>query len=132
MEYINREFKAVVQDTTHVYIGAQMCVRELMIYEDVPFKVKAIFNKFFGEEEQLDTSIAELMGSISKDSFLYQVCKQLRLKFKVGKYIDKRGKKVYKSGSYTLDEFIDIHSTEEEIFDEEIVFNKLALMAFST
>lgn len=132
MEYINREFKAVVQDTTHVYIGAQMSVRELMMYEDVPFKVKAIFNKFFGEEEQLDTGIATLMGGVSKDSFLYQVCKQLRLKFKVGQYVEKRGKKVYKSNSYTLDEFIDIHASGEEIFDEEIVFNKLALLAFST
>ena len=49
MEQINREFKAVVQDMTHIYVGAQMSVAELMAFEDVPFKVKAVFNKFFGE-----------------------------------------------------------------------------------
>ena len=95
MEQINREFKAVVQDMTHVYIGAQMSVREIMAFEDVPFKVKAVFNKFFGKEEERDEKICDLTGRINRDDFVYQVIKQLKLKFKVGMYSDKNGKQIY-------------------------------------
>ncbi len=132
MEQINREFKAVVQDMTHVYIGAQMSVREIMAFEDVPFKVKAVFNKFFGKEEERDEKICDLTGRINRDDFVYQVIKQLKLKFKVGMYSDKNGKQIYKSKTLTPDEYLDLYSSDEKYFCEEIVFNKLALLAFST
>ena len=132
MEQISREFKAVVQDMTHIYVGAQMSVEELMSFEDVPFKVKAVFNKFFSEEDQRGQKICDLLGNINRDDFVYQVIKQLKLKFKVGIYSEKNGKTVYKSKTLTADEYLALHSSEEKYFDEEIVFNKLALLAFST
>lgn len=132
MQPINREFKAVIQDMTHIYMGAQMSVSEAISYEDVPFKVKAIFNKYFSNPEDMDTSIGEIMGNVKNDDFTYQVIKQLKLKFKVGIYSDKNEKRLYKSITLTPDEFIRLHNSEEEYFDEEIVFNKLALLAFST
>ena len=132
MEQINREFKAVVQDMTHIYIGAQMTVSEILSFEDVPFKVKAIFNKYFGDEQKKGEKICDLLGKISRDDFVYQVIKQLKLKFKVGIYTEKNGITLYKSKTLTPDEYIDLHSSDEKYFDEEIVFNKLALLAFST
>lgn len=132
MEQINREFKAVVQDMTHIYVGAQMSVAELMAFEDVPFKVKAVFNKFFGEEEQREAKICDLLANINSEDFVYQAVKQLKLKFKVGVYSEKNGKEVYKSKTLTADEYLELHSSDEKYFDEEIVFNKLALLAFST
>ena len=132
MEQINREFKAVVQDMTHIYVGAQMSVAELMAFEDVPFKVKAVFNKFFGKEEQREVKICDLLASINREEFVYQAVKQLKLKFKVGVYSVKGGKEIYKSKTLSPDEYLDLHSSGEKCFDEEIVFNKLALLAFST
>ena len=132
MEQINREFKAVVQDMTHIYVGAQMSVSELMTFEDVPFKVKAVFNKFFGDEAQRNEKICVLLADINREDFVYQAVKQLKLKFKVGIYSEKNGKTVYKSKTLTPDEYLDLHSSEEKYFDEEIIFNKLALLAFST
>ena len=132
MEQINREFKAVVQDMTHIYVGAQMSVRELVTYEDVPFKVKAVFNKFFGEEDKRDEKICDLLANINREDFVYQAVKQLKLKFKVGVYSEKNGKEIYKSKTLSADEYLDLHSSDEKYFDEEIVFNKLALFAFST
>lgn len=132
MEQINREFKAVVQDLTHIYVGAQMSVTELISYEDIPFKVKAVFNKYFGKEEQRDRPIGVLLGEIKKDDFEFQVVKQLKLKFKTGVYVESRGRELYKSKTLSVEEFIELHNSEEKYFDEEIVFNKLALMAFST
>lgn len=133
MEYQNREFKAVVQDMSHVYLGAQMSVTELTGYEDVPFKIKAVFNKYYGGGDKRDKPISELLGSLKKEDFEYQVCKQLRLKFKSGIYTEKKnGESVYVSKTLSLDEFIMLHASNNRYFDEEIVFNKLALLAFST
>jgi len=132
MEYINREFKAVVQDMTHVYLGAQMSVKELISYEDVPFKVKSIFNKFFSSEDMIDQKISDLLGNVKKDEFVYQAMKQLKLKFKVGTYVNKKNSQIYKSDTYNVDDFIELFSSQDNIFVEEVVFNKLALMAFST
>ena len=95
MEQINREFKAVVQDLTHIYVGAQMSVTELISYEDIPFKVKAVFNKYFGKEEHRDRPIGVLLGEIKKDDFEFQVVKQLKLKFKTGVYVESRGRELY-------------------------------------
>ncbi|MCR4649700.1 MAG: hypothetical protein K5776_11555 [Lachnospiraceae bacterium] len=132
MEMLNREFKAVVQDMTHVYLGAQMTVKEMMSYEDVPFKVKAIFNKYFGSHEQTEMKVCDLMGSVDSSDFAYQVIKQLKIKFKVGIYTVKRNSEVYKSKTLSPDEFYELYASGEKIFVEEIVFNKLALLAFST
>lgn len=132
MELINREFKAVVQDTTHVYLGAKMTVSDMMQFDDVPFKIKAIFNKYYSDEDQINRPVSELLGEVSKDSFTYQALKQLRLKFKAGEYVEKRNKRVYKSRTLSLDEFLELHASGKEYVDEEIIFNKLALLAFST
>ena len=132
MELINREFKAVVQDMTHVYIGAQMTVKEVQTFEDVPFKIKSIFNKYFGDETKKDEKIGALLGGISSEDFVYQAVKQLKLKFKVGVYSVKNGKETYKSKTLDIDDYLALHSSDEKYFDEEIVFNKLALLAFST
>ena len=132
MEYINREFKAVVQDMTHVYLGAQMSVEELNVYEDVPFKIKAIFHKYFSNEEQKGESIGNLLGNLSRDDFAFQAVKQLKLKFKVGFYINSNGKEIYKSKTLNPEEYIDVFSSEDKFFAEEVVFNKLSLLAFST
>lgn len=131
MEYINRDFKAVVQEISHTYIGAQMTVKEMTSYEDVPFKIKAIFNCYYNSEEDADKTIGELLGNVTKNDFKYQLCKQLKLRFKVGVYVTKKDKKVYKSQTVGIDDFMRIHSDGSEYFDEEIVFNKLALTAFS-
>ena len=132
MEQINREFKAVVQDLTHIYIGAQMSVEEMISYEDIPFKVKAVFNKYFSSEDKRTRPIGEILGNVKKEDFEFQVMNQLKLKFKVGIYSIKGAKEIYKSKTLNPEEFLSLHSSEDKYFDEEVVFNKLALMAFST
>ena len=83
-------------------------------------------------EEDKERKIGDLVGSVKKDDFTYQVIKQLKIKFKVGTYTVKNGSETYRSKTLTFDEFLDLHSSDEKYFDEELVFNKLALLAFST
>lgn len=135
MEYINeRDFKYMMQDTSHIYLGGRMTYEDMMEWEDVPFKIKAIINKYFVGEE--DTGLAETLKSLEEDDFRYQILKQLKIKIKAGTYQMKknwRGKdeKKYVSKVYHLDEYIQLSGTENPLITEEFIFSKLALMAFS-
>ena len=135
MEYVNeRDFKYVMQDTSHVFMGGRMSYEDMMTWEDTPFKIKAIVNKYFmGKEE---SSLAETIFALEQDDFRYQILKQLKIKIKAGTYQMKKrlfGKEEekYVSKLYTLDEFMELAQAEKRLVTEEFIFSKLALMAFS-
>ena len=135
MEYANeRDFKYVMQDTSHVFIGGRMSYEDMITWEEVPFKIKAIVNKYFmGKEE---SSLAETIFALEQDDFRYQILKQLKIKIKAGTYQMKKrlfGKEEekYVSKLYTLDEFMELAQAEKRLVTEEFIFSKLALMAFS-
>ena len=134
MEYQNeRDFKYVMQDTSRVFMGGRMTYEDMMTWEDVPFKIKAIVNKYFaGKEEMLSATIAAL----EQNDFRYQILKQLKIKIKAGTYQKKKtlfGKEEskYVSKLYSLDEYMEVCKQENTLITEEFIFSKLALMAFS-
>lgn len=135
MEYTNeRDFKYVIQDTSQVFIGGRMSYEDMMTWEEIPFKIKAIMNKYFINQEE--TGLAEVMPKLEKEDFRYQILKQLKIKIKAGTYMNKKnlfGKesKKYVSKVYHLDEYIQLAQTEDTLVTEEFIFSKLALMAFS-
>lgn len=132
----NRDFKYVVQDTSHAYLGAKMTFAELIEYDDVPFKIKSIVMKYAVPLVGEKGTFVDFFGKITEDSFEFQVVKQLRVKVKAGIYETKvkRGKEVtkYKSGTYEPKAYMELLKTGKDIFTEEVVFNKLALMTFSS
>lgn len=135
MEYTNeRDFKYVMQDTSHVFMGGRMTYEDMMTWEDVPFKIKAIINKHFAEKGE--SGLVETIGILSEEDFRYQILKQLKIKMKAGIYKNQKnlfGKetKRYVSRTYHLDEYIQLVKTEKEVITEEVIFSKLAMMAFS-
>ena len=135
MEYTNeRDFKYVIQDTSQVFIGGRMSYEDMMTWEEIPFKIKAIMNKYFINQEE--TGLAEVMPKLEKEDFRYQILKQLKIKIKAGIYENKKnlfGKeaKKYVSKVYHLDEYIQLAQAEDTLVTEEFIFSKLALMAFS-
>lgn len=135
MEYANeRDFKYVMQDTSHVFMGGRMSYEDMITWEEVPFKIKAIVNKYFiGKEE---SGLAETILALEQDDFRYQILKQLKIKIKAGNYQMKRSlfgkeEEKYVSKLYTLDEFMQLAQGDKRLVTEEFIFSKLALMAFS-
>lgn len=135
MEYTNeRDFKYVMQDTSHVFMGGRMTYEDMMVWEDTPFKIKAIINKYFmGKGEN---GLAETITVLQQDDFRYQILKQLKIKIKAGIYQTKknflgREEEKYVSKVYALDEYMKLSDDEKKPITEEFIFSKLALMAFS-
>lgn len=135
MEYTNeRDFKYVMQDTSHVFMGGRMTYEDMMTWEDVPFKLKAIVNKYFSGKEE--ASLAETMVVLAQEDFRYQILKQLKIKIKAGTYQNKKNffgkeEKKYVSKTYHLDDYMQLITEEKETVTEEFIFSKLAMMAFS-
>lgn len=137
MEFSNdKDFKYVLQDTSHLYLGARMSFQEMLDWEDVPFKMKSIINKYFMEAGNEADGFATALARLDTKSFTYQVCKQLRLKVKAGVYVSKVNRKgeetrKYVSKVYALDEYLSLIRKTPEVVTEEISVSKLALLAFS-
>ena len=135
MEYTNeRDFKYVMQDTSHVFMGGRMTYEDMMSWENVPFKIKAIINKYFAGNKE--NNLAECMKGLPVEDFRYQILKQLKIKIKAGTYQNKKNlfgkeEKKYVSKVYHLDEYIELAEKEETLIAEEFIFSKLALLAFS-
>lgn len=143
---IDRSFKYAMMDTTKIYIGGRMTYQEMIEWEEVPFKIKAIVNgQFVPDAGGTEFTFEEHFRKLSRQSFAYQVFKTLKTKVKVDfPVVKKKGGEediVYQSKVMKLDEYLDFiqkeaenaeeNSTLTKAVTEEISFSKLAVMVFS-
>ena len=144
---LDRSFKYTMMDTTRIYVGGRMTYQEMIEWDDVPFKIKAIVNKeFVPAAGTTEITFPDHFRIIEKDSFLFQVLKTLKTKVKVDIPVLKRGKSeesiIYKSRVCSIDEYLDLikdgslnltlsDGTVKEAVPEEISFSKLAVMIYS-
>ncbi len=143
---IDRSFKYAMMDTTKIYIGGRMTYQEMIEWEEVPFKIKAIVNgQFVPDAGGTEFTFEEHFRKLSRQSFVYQVFKTLKTKVKVDfPVVKKKGSKediIYQSKVMKLDEYLDFIQKEAEnaaedgtltkAVTEEISFSKLAVMVFS-
>ena len=144
---IDRSFKYTMQDTTRIYVGGRMTYQEMIEWDDVPFKIKAIVNKeFVPDAGTTEITFAEHFKRLETDSFLFQVLKTLKTKIKVDIPTLKKGKNsqsvIYKSKVCTIEEYLSLikdpkytltleDGTENAPVTEEISFSKLAVMIYS-
>ena len=126
----DRDFKYSMQDVSHVYIGGRMSMGEIIAWEDVPFKIKAIVNKHFIPLVGEDGTIVEAIMAMKEDAFNKQIIDQLKLRFKVGVYTEEKKGRKYVSKVLKFPEFEALVNSGEEFIMEELVFSKLSLLAF--
>ena len=129
------DFKYYMQDIERNYFGARYSYNELVANEMVPFKFKTIITKYFKEEVDLSTTLESHIYYMEKDSFEYEIYKQLKTRVRVSLYKDSsKREKGFKEKIYTITEFVRIPKEEKEklgIIVRELVVSKLALFAFS-
>ena len=125
---MDMDFKYIMQDVTHVYIGARYTYRELIEAEDVPFKIKKMINQYIepelhGEDLSIESHFYYMDGS----GFAYQTFLQLKTQVRIS--IIKGNK--YHTTTMKLQDLVKIPPEETEkdgIKIQEIIIAKLALM----
>ena len=134
------DFKYVMLDTAFLYLGAKYSYAELIENEEVPFKLRSVFERYIIPEMAPETTLESHFYHMESKEFSYKTYRQLKIKIKVSRLVEKKGflglgkpKRVYVSEIIPLDKFVAIPKAQKErdgFLIQEIVISKLALMGF--
>ena len=133
------DFKYILQDTGNIYLGARFTYEELLEHEMIPFKLKAILTHYVLKEAAPDTTLESQFYYLTGDTFLYETFKQLKIRIKVQRQVEKKtclGKSgiVYKEEMISLQELTEMNLARKKacgMLIREIVISKLGMMTFS-
>lgn len=133
------DFKYVMQDTGNLYLGAKYTYEELLAAEMTPFKLKAIINHYVLKETSPETTLESQFYYLDRDSFLYEVFYQLKIKVKVQIQTEKKsifGKEKirYEEQILSLKDLTNMNLAKKKasgVIIREIIISKLGMMTFS-
>lgn len=133
----NRDYKHVIQDVTHIYVGGRLSYAELMDMDEVPFKLKTIFAHYMMRDVDRETTLENHLFYMDKSSMSYIVYKKMKAKFVLNVfYEDGHGKNKpgYHIDEFTIDEILDnedLMANKETIFLNEVRISKLKMAGVS-
>lgn len=131
----NRDFKYVMHDMTNLYIGAKYSYDELLVSDDVPFKLKTLISRFILREVAGSTTIENHIFYLKETDMSYQIFKEMKAKFRLSVWKDETDgvkKPGYKSETYRITEIIgneELMRKKDITMVEEMHITKLRLMA---
>ena len=132
----NMDFKYVLQDFNNVYIGARLTFAELCEQDDTPQRLRTAVFQYVIPEVGEEIRICDALSSMTKDSKLAMVLKQLRCKIKTVKpkiKVDKKGRSrtEYETEELSFENFWKKQEQGQLCADyiSEFYFGKLHLMS---
>ena len=131
----NRDFKYVMHDMTNLYIGAKYSYDELLVSDDVPFKLKTLISRFILREVAGNTTIENHIFYLKETDMSYQIFKEMKAKFRLSVWKDETDgvkKTGYKRETYRITEIIgneELMRKKDITMVEEMHITKLRLMA---
>ena len=135
------DYKYTMMDTAFLYIGSKYTYAEVLANEDVPFKFRTIAERYLIPEIGGETTLESDLYHMVPTDFNYRTYLQLKAKVKISRLVNKKNifglgktKRVYETMIIPLAEFAKLSVQEKErdgIFVQELVINKLSLMAFT-
>lgn len=135
-ETANMDFKYVLQDFNNVYIGARLTFAELCEQDDTPQRLRTAVFQYVIPEVGEEIRICDALSSMTKDSKLAMVLKQLRCKIKTVKpkiKVDKKGRSrtEYETVELSFESFWKKQEQGQLCADyiSEFYFGKLHLMS---
>ncbi|MBQ6695326.1 MAG: hypothetical protein IJN16_01330 [Lachnospiraceae bacterium] len=141
MKQVYEDYKYVMLDTAFLYLGAKYSYQEIVENEEIPFKLRTIVERYIIPEMGGETTLESDLYYMQEKDFTYRTLMQLKAKVKVSRLVTKKGflglgkpKRVYETVMIPLAEFAKLSKEQKEkdgIFIQELVINKLSLMAFA-
>lgn len=135
----NNDFKYMMQDTGHIFVGKELTYAEMMEREDVPFKFQAIIGTYFSKDTELSNRIIDHLLVITKEEFSYRIYDQLKLQVRFFYKEEKMGFLGHKKEKWVhkvckMQEFLQNYKEmveKGEAMIEDISISKLGLMTIS-
>ena len=120
---------------TNLYIGAKYSYDELLVSDDVPFKLKTLISRFILREVAGNTTIENHIFYLKETDMSYQIFKEMKAKFRLSVWKDETDgvkKTGYKRETYRITEIIgneELMRKKDITMVEEMHITKLRLMA---
>ena len=130
------DYKYVMADTSYLYLGAKYTYGELIENEDVPFKLRTIFERYIMPQVSGDATLEAHFKTMPRD-LAFKTYKQLKIKLKISRPKEKKnlfGKVTarYITETIPVAEYMEMTGEEKDaLVVQEVVFGKLALMSFA-
>ena len=124
-----------MHDMSNLYIGAKYSYDELLVSDDVPFKLKTLISRFILREVAGSTTIENHIFYLKETDMSYQIFKEMKAKFRLSVWKDETDgvkKPGYKSETYRITEIIgneELMRKKDITMVEEMHITKLRLMA---
>lgn len=136
---VYEDYKYIMVDTAFMYLGAKYSYGEILLNEEIPFKFRTIVERYLIPEIGAETTLESDLYYMQEKDFTYRTYMQLKAKVKVSRLVTKKGLfgkegRHYETVMISLPEFAKMSKEEKEregIFVQELVINKLSLMAFT-
>lgn len=133
------DFKYVMQDLSHIYIGARTSYEEIGEQYDTPSRLKSAIYRVVIDEVPLTTTVGEHLLTLAPKTKTYLMYKQLSAKVKIAfmeQKVDKKGikREEYVSRVYAFEELAKdnfLRDYEGEFLIQEVSFNKRRLMSLA-
>ena len=128
------DYKYEMMDAGSLYLGAKYNYAEILENEDIPFKFRAIVERYIIPDIDPSTTLESHFYYMNKNDFSYKTFHQLKIKLKINYLKLKRKKTVYITENINLEEFVNLSELEKKqtgIVIQEIIIGKFALMSFS-
>lgn len=134
----NKDYKYTMVDYSNIYLGAKLSYREVIEHPDVNFKIKAIIERYFLKDLDVDTTLESHFYYMTEDEFAARTYLQLKVKVKFNilekkKRIFGREKTVYTTQILPLAKFMKMNLAEKKaggVVIQEIIFPKMTLLSF--
>lgn len=123
-----------MHDLTNVYIGAKYTYNELLVLDEVPFKLKTLISRFILREVDGNTKIEDHIFYLKETDMSYQIYKEMKARFRLNVWKDESdGVKTpgYKSSTYRIAEILgneELMRKKDITIVEELHITKLGLM----
>lgn len=134
----NKDYKYTMADFSYIYLGAKFSYRDIIEYEDINFKIKAIIERYFLKDLDPDTTLESHFYYMTPEEFAAKTYLQLKIKVKFNILEEKKGlfgnkKQVYITRILPLHKFMEINLAQKKsrgVVIQEIAFPKMTLLSF--
>jgi hypothetical protein len=85
------DFKYIMQDTSYVYFGKELTYAEMLEYDNLPFKFKAIISNYISKDTDLNVKMTEHILNMGDNEFTRHIYEQLKMTVRVYYKVEKKG-----------------------------------------
>lgn len=127
------DYKYCIQEISTFYVGSKYTFAELIEEENIPFKLRILFENYILPKAHLEDTIETHLYYLEEDSSLIKIYDRLKLKVKINIIEESRNKRKYVTKVLNIKQFVKMSVEEKQkkgVVVQEFSVNKLALMSF--